>query len=111
MSLRPQTLASRKFKSLHYASELMSRASITPLDKGCQNWLIEKLSGLGFDCQQFEINGVTNTIAAIGKGEKTKLLVVCVSRRATSFISRCNIRESPAWSPSNTMTRVTRSFF
>ena len=71
MSLHPQTLASRKFKSLHYASELMSRASITPLDKGCQKWLIEKLSGLGFNCQQFEINGVTNSIAAIGEGEKT----------------------------------------
>lgn len=52
-----------------YSLELMSRASITPNDAGCQNWLMERLRALGFTCHQFEANGVKNLIAELGSGE------------------------------------------
>lgn len=57
-------------QSIFYSLELMSRASITPSDSGCQDWLMEKLSSLGFQCQQFEVNGIKNMVAEIGSGEE-----------------------------------------
>ncbi|XOV81193.1 MAG: succinyl-diaminopimelate desuccinylase [Aestuariibacter sp.] len=55
--------------SVIYSLELMSRASITPNDAGCQNWLMDRLRALGFTCHQFEVNGVKNLIAELGSGE------------------------------------------
>ncbi|MBE1298697.1 MAG: succinyl-diaminopimelate desuccinylase [Alteromonadaceae bacterium] len=58
-------------KSIQHSLELMSRKSITPQDAGCQDWLISKLSALGFECHQFEVEGVKNLIASIGEGDRT----------------------------------------
>lgn len=57
--------------SIPYSLELMSRASITPNDAGCQNWLMDQLIHLGFNCHQFTVNGVKNLVAEIGKGPRT----------------------------------------
>ena len=57
-------------RSILYSIELMARKSITPEDAGCQDWLTEKLTALGFLCHQFEVNGVKNLVAEIGEGER-----------------------------------------
>ena len=61
----------QNYLSIDYALSLINKKSITPDDGGCQQWLSNKLTALGFTCQQFNINGVTNTIACIGEGEKS----------------------------------------
>lgn len=58
-------------KSIQHSLELMSRKSITPEDAGCQDWLITKLTALGFECYQFEVKGVKNLVASVGEGEST----------------------------------------
>lgn len=59
------------YLSIDYAKTLINRQSITPADAGCQSWIIGKLQSLGFTCQQFNINGVLNTVAIFGEGERT----------------------------------------
>ncbi|WP_229748122.1 succinyl-diaminopimelate desuccinylase [Lacimicrobium alkaliphilum] len=49
----------------------MRRCSVTPDDMGCQQWLTEKLSALGFSCRSVHRNGVDNLIASFGHGDKT----------------------------------------
>lgn len=51
-----------------HLSALLSIASITPNDLGCQHYLKEQLTALGFSCQQFHCHGVSNLIAKIGTG-------------------------------------------
>lgn len=51
--------------SVPYSMELMRRPSITPLDEGCQDWLADKLSILGFECHRFNVNGVSNLVAML----------------------------------------------
>ena len=58
-------------KSIEYSQQLMRMPSVTPNDNGCQAWLKQQLSTLGFECFQFQINGVTNLVASIGQGPKT----------------------------------------
>lgn len=48
-------------------SELVSRASVTPDDAGCQQLLIERLSALGFECETLIFGAVTNLWARRGK--------------------------------------------
>lgn len=69
MSSMPQSVTNYA-KSLSYSLELMSRASITPEDAGCQQWLIGKLHDLGFTCHQFEVSGVKNLVAELGEGSE-----------------------------------------
>ena len=64
------SIAEHDAKSLFYSIELMSRRSITPDDAGCQDWLRDKLTGMGFECHQFIVNGVKNLVAEIGSGER-----------------------------------------
>lgn len=52
--------------TLELARELISRRSITPNDAGCQEIIIERLKPLGFVCERFERNGVTNLWARHG---------------------------------------------
>ncbi|GAA0353143.1 succinyl-diaminopimelate desuccinylase [Bowmanella denitrificans] len=59
------------FRSIAYSQELIRRRSITPDDQGCQLWLADKLSRLGFSCQHFEVEGVSNLLAILGQGQKT----------------------------------------
>ena len=56
--------------SIQYSQQLIRRRSITPVDAGCQAWLAEKLKTLGFETIHINANGVTNTVAWIGEGEK-----------------------------------------
>lgn len=58
-------------KSIQHSLELMSRKSITPQDAGCQDWLVSKLSALGFECHQFEVEGVKNLIASVGESDRS----------------------------------------
>ena len=46
--------------TLALARELISRRSITPDDADCQQLIIERLKPLGFFCETFDCNGVTN---------------------------------------------------
>ncbi|MCZ8529683.1 succinyl-diaminopimelate desuccinylase [Alteromonas sp. PRIM-21] len=55
-------------RSIHFAEVLMARESITPMDAGCQSYLIYKLEKLGFICEKHKINGVKNLIARWGQG-------------------------------------------
>ena len=55
-------------RSIYFAEVLMARASITPQDAGCQTYLIYKLEKLGFFCEKYTINGVSNLIARWGQG-------------------------------------------
>jgi succinyl-diaminopimelate desuccinylase len=49
-----------------YAKELLRRASVTPEDAGCQDWLAEKLTPLGFRIEKSIMGGVTNLWARRG---------------------------------------------
>lgn len=55
-------------RSIHFAEILMARESITPLDAGCQSYLIYKLEKFGFVCEKHKISGVKNLIAKWGQG-------------------------------------------
>ena len=55
-------------RSIYFAEVLMARASITPQDAGCQSYLIYKLEKLGFVCEKYSINGVSNLVARWGQG-------------------------------------------
>ena len=52
--------------TLALARELISRRSVTPEDAGCQQLLAARLAPLGFRCESFVVNGVTNLWARRG---------------------------------------------
>jgi len=60
-------------RTLDYAKELISRPSVTPEDEGCQDWMIEKLEALGFQCETLWFEEVRNLWAR--RGDKGPLLV------------------------------------
>lgn len=60
-------------KTLDYTCELMRRASVTPDDAGCQQWLTDKLTALGFHCEQLRFGDVDNLWAR--KGDAGPLFV------------------------------------
>ena len=53
--------------TLALARELIARRSITPDDAGCQALLTARLAPLGFRCESFVANGVTNLWARRGE--------------------------------------------
>jgi succinyl-diaminopimelate desuccinylase len=53
--------------TLALARELITRRSITPEDAGCQALLAARLAPLGFRCESFVVNGVTNLWARRGE--------------------------------------------
>ncbi len=55
-------------RSIHFAEVLMARESVTPIDAGCQSYLMYKLEKLGFVCEKHKVNGVKNLIAKWGHG-------------------------------------------
>lgn len=57
-------------RSIQYSQELITRPSITPNDKGCQQWLASQLAAMGFECVHLPMNGVSNLIASLGQGEQ-----------------------------------------
>ena len=67
MSIQP-LLSIAPARSIYFAEVLMARASITPQDAGCQSYLIYKLEKLGFFCEKYTINGVSNLVARWGQG-------------------------------------------
>ena len=58
---------------LEYTCELIRRASVTPEDAGCQQWMAEKLEALGFRCEHLRFGEVDNLWAR--RGEQGPLLV------------------------------------
>ena len=54
-------------RTLDYTKELIRRASVTPEDEGCQEWMIEKLEALGFECETLWFEEVRNLWARRGK--------------------------------------------
>ncbi len=55
-------------KALEYARALIARASLTPDDAGCQDWLAERLAALGFTLERIDRGGVRNLWARRGSG-------------------------------------------
>lgn len=57
-------------KVVNWLQQLIRFKSVTPEQGGAIDWLAAQLADLGFNCEQFTFNGVTNLIAAIhfGKG-------------------------------------------
>lgn len=53
-------------RTLDYAKELIRRPSVTPEDEGCQDWMIEKLEALGFQCETLWFEEVRNLWARRG---------------------------------------------
>jgi succinyl-diaminopimelate desuccinylase len=53
-------------KALEYTRELIARRSLTPEDAGCQGWLAEKLSQLGFSIEEVNSGDVVNLWARRG---------------------------------------------
>lgn len=58
-----------------YCKALIKRKSLTPEDAGCQMWLAEKLTQLGFEFHQFMSKNVSNFIAIYGN--QGPLLAFC----------------------------------
>lgn len=53
-------------KTLALTEQLIALDSVTPLDKGCQNTLIQQLQPLGFHCETLQSGEVTNLWARRG---------------------------------------------
>ncbi|MBJ15841.1 MAG: succinyl-diaminopimelate desuccinylase [Legionellaceae bacterium] len=53
--------------------KLIAYRSITPLDAGCQDFMLNYLAALGFNCQQFNCGNVRNFFARFG--DRAPLLV------------------------------------
>lgn len=60
-------------RTIQLAFELMSRASVTPDDKGCQEVMINRLENMGFNINRLNFDGVTNLWAR--KGHQSPLFV------------------------------------
>ena len=58
------------FSLYQHIKSLVKIPSITPEDLGCQQYLIEQLELLGFQCEQFVDHRVSNLVATIGTGDK-----------------------------------------
>ena len=58
---------SKTDRVLTYAIELIQRASVTPEDAGCQQWLAAKLEPLGFRCEHLRFGEVNNLWARRGE--------------------------------------------
>lgn len=54
--------------TLELTRELISRASVTPDDQGCQKLICERLQVLGFDCHHLRFDDVDNLWATHGSG-------------------------------------------
>ncbi|GGI86925.1 succinyl-diaminopimelate desuccinylase [Shewanella gelidii] len=55
--------------TLELAKELISRASVTPLDEGCQPLMAERLAKIGFDIESMVFHDTTNMWARRGTEE------------------------------------------
>ena len=56
--------------SLSIAFELITRRSVTPKDADCQQYIASVLERVGFECNHFHVEGVSNLIARIGSGKR-----------------------------------------
>jgi succinyl-diaminopimelate desuccinylase len=78
-----QTEQIKESKVITLAKELMSRASVTPEDAGCQKLMADRLEKLGFSNESMVFADTTNlwsrrdSIAANGKNEDNNDLVFC----------------------------------
>ncbi len=56
-------------KTIELARTLITRASVTPLDAGCQQLLAMRLSAIGFQCEPMNFEDVSNLWAVRGDAE------------------------------------------
>ncbi len=68
-------LSDNVVKLIRDTQQLLRISSISPQDGGCMVFIEERLSSMGFQCQTFVLNGVTNLIASIGNAEKSVAFV------------------------------------
>lgn len=69
MSLAQKLLVDDRYLAMiSHIEHLISKASVTPDDKGCQDYLAQILITLGFDVHRFNHHGVSNLVATIGSG-------------------------------------------
>lgn len=52
-----------------YLQKLIQFKSVTPQQAGAIDWLAKQLTDLGFNCEQFTFNNVTNLIAKVSFGD------------------------------------------
>lgn len=50
-------------------TELVRRPSVSPDDAGCQNYIADYLTQLGFTCTRFDAPPVSNLYASYGSGK------------------------------------------
>ena len=62
-------MVNREQELLHVCHFLMSKASISPCDMGCQDEIIQYLEPLGFTIERMDFKDTRNLWATIGKGE------------------------------------------
>ena len=55
--------------TIDLAQALIRKASVTPLDEGCQALLTERLSRIGFQCEQINFEDVSNLWATRGQAK------------------------------------------
>lgn len=55
-------------QTMEHLVQLIHRPSVTPDDAGCQQYLTRIFTRLGMQCNAFEVEGVSNLIAKIGRG-------------------------------------------
>ena len=58
-----------------FASELISRRSVTPDDAGCQSLIAERLPSAGFDCEHLRFGAVDNLWATHGSSSPVLVLL------------------------------------
>jgi succinyl-diaminopimelate desuccinylase len=56
-------------RTLELTMELIRRASVTPRDEGCQEFMISRLAPLGFRCERLRFGDVDNLWAQRGTGK------------------------------------------
>jgi len=74
-------------KTLALAEQLIARPSVTPVDGGCQQLLIERLTPLGFICESIESNGVSNLWARHGTAEDVAQTVAWLAGDGARFVT------------------------
>ena len=77
--------------TLKLACELISRASVTPEDAGCQEIMIKRLQALGFTIERMPFGAVDNFWAR--RGQQSPLLTFAGH---TDVVSSCLLYTSPS---------------
>jgi succinyl-diaminopimelate desuccinylase len=64
----PQPATAPKSDALQFTQDLIARASVSPVDGGCQGLMIERLEAIGFEVEKLRFGPVENFWAKRGRG-------------------------------------------